>query len=116
VSHLEDTLLLQMRMVGLPEPRREYCFCLDRRWRFDFAFPDANLAVEVEGATWVNGRHSRGNGFEKDCAKYNTAALLGWRVLKFTGGMIGNGEAITVIEKMIKCEKEEEYRERGTLS
>jgi hypothetical protein len=30
------------------------------------------------------GRHTSGGGFIKDCEKYNAAALLGWRVLRYT--------------------------------
>lgn len=56
------------------------------------------IAVEVEGGTWSGGRHTRGDGFEKDCEKYNTAALAGWRVLRFTGAQVQSGIAITVIE------------------
>jgi len=96
-SNLEDTLYRQMEAVGLPLPEREYRFAPPRRWRFDFAWPDRKLAVEVEGGIWVRGRHNRGAGFVRDCEKYNTAVLLGWRVLRFTPGMIRSGEAIKAI-------------------
>ncbi len=75
----------------------EYRFDSIRRWRADFAFPKAKLLVEVEGGTWTQGRHTRGKGFEADCDKYNAAATLGWRVLRFTPGMIKRGEAVNVI-------------------
>jgi very-short-patch-repair endonuclease len=67
-----------------PMPRRQYCFHPARRWRFDFAWPDAMVAVEVEGGVWTGGRHTRGAGFQADCRKYNAAVLLGWRVLRYT--------------------------------
>jgi very-short-patch-repair endonuclease len=60
----------------------------ERKWRFDFAWPAKALAVELEGGSWVRGRHNRPQGFENDCEKYNAAALLGWRVLRFTTGMV----------------------------
>jgi very-short-patch-repair endonuclease len=63
------------------------------------AYPDMMLAVEVEGGTWINGRHSRGAGMEKDMDKYNTAALDGWTVLRFTGNMIKSGMAIQQIQR-----------------
>jgi len=71
-----------------PEPEREYRFAPPRRWRFDFAWPDAMVAVECEGGTWSRGRHVRGGGFERDCAKYNAAALAGWTVVRLTRGML----------------------------
>ena len=97
MSALEDTLLNQMRLMGVPEPEREYRFAaeaLGRQWRFDFAWPDKMLAVEAEGGTWARGRHVRGGGFERDCEKYNAAAMLGWRVLRYTSSMIDDGRAM----------------------
>jgi len=69
---------------GLPAPEAEYRFHEKRKWRFDFAWPDSMVAVEIEGGTFVRGRHTRGMGHHKDCEKYNQATLLGWRVLRFT--------------------------------
>lgn len=73
---------------GYPAPVTEYRFDAERHWRFDFAWPARKVAVEIEGATWTRGRHTRGAGFEKDAEKYNAATLLGWRVLRFTGDML----------------------------
>ena len=61
----------------------EHKFHETRKWRFDFAWPDQKLAVEVEGGAFSGGRHTRGIGFVKDCEKYNAAVLAGWRVLRF---------------------------------
>ena len=95
---------------NLPQPEREYRFAPPRRWRFDFAFVDLMLAVEVEGGTWVSGRHNRGAGFERDCIKYNTAVNMGWRVLRFTRGMIDNGTALEQLQEsfavMCPCAKD----------
>lgn len=67
---------------------REYRFHPVRRWRFDFAFPDHKIAVEVEGGTWVRGAHVRGKHYRSDCEKYLEAAILGWTVLRFTSDML----------------------------
>ena len=101
MSDLEDTLLFQLRALGIPEPVREYRFTLPRRWRFDFAWPEWKLVVEVEGGTWSRSRHTTGAGFEKDAVKYNTAAEKGWLVFRYTSGMIASGEAATQIEHKI---------------
>lgn len=67
---------------GLPEPVVELKFHPERRWRFDYAFPAAKVALEVEGGVWSGGRHTSGAGFVKDMEKYNAAACLGWKVLR----------------------------------
>lgn len=101
-SALEETLLDQVRRIGLPDPEREVEFHPTRKWRFDFLWRERRLAVECEGATWSRGRHTRGRGFEEDCRKYNEAALLEYRLLRFTAGMIESGEALTMIERALK--------------
>ena len=99
-SALEATLLFQMRAIGL-DPVQEYRFHKTRRWRFDFAMPDHKLGIECEGGTWKKSRHTTGKGFRDDCHKYNAAAILGWRVLRFTSDMIKKGEALQQIEDAI---------------
>ncbi len=58
---------------------RELQFHPERKWRFDFAWPGAMLALELEGV----GRHQTFVGYRADCEKYNAATLRGWRVLRF---------------------------------
>jgi len=67
---------------------REYRFNSARKWRSDFAIPDYKILIEVEGATFANGRHTRGRGYANDCEKYNSAACLGWTVLRYTSDML----------------------------
>lgn len=90
-----------MVSAELPRPEVEYKFHPDRRWRFDFAYPDLKIAIEIEGGTFVNGRHNRGAGFQSDCQKYNEAGLLGWTVYRFTGAMVRNGEAVSTINRAL---------------
>lgn len=93
-SALEEAFAVQLRAAGLPEPVREYRFAPPRRWRADFAFPELKILIECEGGGWVNGRHSRGAGFEADMEKYNAASMLGWTVLRFSGSAIKSGDAL----------------------
>lgn len=69
-------------------PVREYKFHPTRKWRIDFAWPEVKLAVEIEGAVWVQGRHTRGSGFVKDIEKYNALTELGWSLLRYPSGKI----------------------------
>lgn len=70
--------------VGLPEPACEFRFHPRRLWRFDFAWVEQLVYLEVEGGLWTNGRHSRGAGAIADLEKYSEAAILGWRGLYCT--------------------------------
>ena len=101
-SEGEETLALHIRCEKLPEPVREYKFAPDRKWRFDFAWPDRILAVECEGGMWSNGRHTRGSGAIGDMEKYNRAAILGWRVLRYTTEQIRSGAAIKEIKEVLQ--------------
>ncbi|EPP5336614.1 hypothetical protein ACUSRM_000689 [Vibrio alginolyticus] len=51
MSQLEKLLLQHIRALKLEVPMSEYRFHETRRWRFDFAYPDQQLAIEVEGGT-----------------------------------------------------------------
>mgnify|MGYP003297287319 FL=1 len=75
--------LLQHDLKGL-EIVKEHRFCPSRRWRFDYAIIDLKIAVEVDGAVWVGGRHNRAAGYVADMEKLNTAASMGWLVLRIT--------------------------------
>lgn len=102
-SALEETLLLQIRASGLPDPVREMRIVELRRWRADFAWPEKMLMVECEGGHWAGGRHSRGGtAFDNDAEKYNEAALLGWRVLRVTSTHIKSGEALEWIRRALQ--------------
>lgn len=90
-------LALQCRVAGLPEPVAEYRFAPPRRWRFDFAWPGQAIALEVDGGGFINGRHSRGLGIEKDCEKFNEAVLIGYTVLRVTPRLVANGTAINLL-------------------
>ena len=98
-SHLELDLLQQIKLCKIKEPIVEYKFSQSRRWRVDMVWLDEKLAVEVEGAIWVKGRHIRPKGFLADCEKYNELALKGFRLIRVCREHIKNGMAIDWIER-----------------
>lgn len=65
----------------LPPPLFEWYFHPTRQWRFDVAWPEQRIALEVQGGIWEQGRHTRGAALLKEWEKLNAAAGLGWRVL-----------------------------------
>lgn len=99
-SNLERTFETIWRQLGGPELEREYRFHPKRKWRADFAHPRALVLIEVEGGTWTHGRHNRGAGYRGDCIKYNHAALLGYRVFRFTADMLTPEHIEPVIEEV----------------
>lgn len=99
-SVLENTLAYHMRAVNL-NPTAEFVFHPTRKWRFDFAFPQELVAVEIEGGIFVKGAHTRGAHFRSDCEKYNAAVELGWSVLRYTDREIKRGTAIAQIERVV---------------
>ncbi len=100
MTKLEKEFVFKLKAIGLPDPVNEYRFHPVRRWRFDFAYPEQKIAFEVEGGTWNGGRHNRGSGYEKDAEKYNQAAVLGWQVYRFTGGMIRDERSTEILEQV----------------
>lgn len=105
MSELEEVFAFQIRAAKLPAPEREVRFHPVRRWRFDFAWPSRKLAVEIDGATWSGGRHSRGAGIERDAEKYSTAAATGWRVLRGTRAMVEDGRLLVLVEEALSVEE-----------
>lgn len=98
-------LMRECRDAGLPPPVAELHFHPTRRWRFDLAWPDQRIAVEIEGGAFAQkdrktgrrtgpGRHTRGAGFRADVEKYGEAFMLGWRVLRVLPEHITKGYAI----------------------
>lgn len=126
-SSLEGKFLGLWRLLaeGWPEPVVEYRFVLDehtqgrtryvtqtkrvRTWRFDFAWPEQLVAVEMEGGVFTGGAHTRGRDYDADTQKYNASVALGWRVLRYTVAAIDERpmqmvEEIKGVLKEIQCE------------
>ncbi len=88
MSEPEAMFLVTWKAIGGRSPITEMKFDPKRRWRFDMAWPESKIALEIEGGVWSGGRHTRGAGFIKDAEKYNRAAMMGWRVLRITPDQI----------------------------
>ena len=102
MSDTETLLAVQLDQAGIGYTR-EYAFALPRRFRADFAIA-ANpiLLVEIEGGTWVAGRHSRGKGFESDCEKQALAIIAGYRYMRVTTAQVEDGTALTWIREALR--------------
>ena len=116
-SKAEERFAFHMKHCGIPDPVREYRFSKTtaRRWRFDFAWPDLKLAVEIEGlmhygkqedGSAKTGRHQTARGYQGDLDKYNTATIEGWAVLRFSQHHVKTGDAIRTLEQWFTLNKD----------
>ena len=106
-SKAEESLNILLAAWELPEPVREYRFHEKRMWRFDFAWPDHMVALEVEGILFGDGgRHQRGQGFANDCVKYLHAQHLGWLVVRVPSTWLSGGysETMNLVEQVLRTE------------
>jgi very-short-patch-repair endonuclease len=100
-SSLEFQFEMQLvyNKTNVPAFEKQLRFNPSRKWKSDFGWKDYKLLVEIEGGVYTNGRHVRGSGFEKDCEKYNSAVLDGWKILRFGPNHVKNGSAIATVVK-----------------
>ena len=74
-----------------PVPLKEYGFDPTRGWRFDYAWPELKVAVEIHGGGF-GGRHAQVAGQGLDFDKINAATMQGWSVLQFNAYHFGSAE------------------------
>ena len=82
------------------KPRLKVGVKYSKPYILDFAHPESKVAVEIQGGTWVNGRHSRGSGISGDYKKLNELQFDGWIVYQLSGEMI-TSYWVKVIKKTI---------------
>jgi hypothetical protein len=102
-SSRQAVFVALLKQRGLPHPHREYQFEPSRRWRADYCWPERGIILEVEGAVWTRGRHTRGSGFLKDMEKYNHAATLGYRVVRVTPQTLCTEDTISMLTSLLKA-------------
>lgn len=86
---IEQAFFDELKRNGLPLPTKEYTFdkLAGRKWRFDYAWPEPKVAVELQGGIWMDdreGAHTSPTNRLRDMEKYNSATIQGWRVLECT--------------------------------
>ena len=75
----------------------------NKRQRFDLAWPDKWLAVEVDGGQWKPGGGKHGSA--ADYRKLRAAVTLGWRVLRFTSGEVTSDPQSCIDEVVANLEQ-----------
>ncbi len=94
---------LERRVAALLAPLRpevEYPAPWDPNQRLDFAFPEARVAVEVDGYRW----HATRSKFEADRRRDRAAARHGWRIVRVTWSDIRDrpGEVLATIVALLE--------------
>nr|WP_314136183.1 DUF559 domain-containing protein [Acinetobacter lwoffii] len=99
-NEFEAKLARELKTLKI-EFEQEFEFHPKRKWRADFHLVGKKILVEVEGAIWSGGRHTRGKGYIGDMEKYNAATMMGFQVIRFSTDQVKSGHAIQQIEKMV---------------
>jgi len=71
-------------------------------WRFDFAWPELKIAVEIDGAPGKGG-HTTAKGYTRDRVRDTEAMILGWTVFRFTGSHVQRGYAINALIRAFRA-------------
>jgi len=103
-DHADDAAVILER-AGLKGFEREVRFHPERRWRFDLAHRAAMVAVEIEGMNCYAahpGKHRSVEGYSADLEKYNSAALGGWMVLRFTTRQMNDGTMVDLVRRALE--------------
>jgi very-short-patch-repair endonuclease len=79
-----------------------------RKWRADYCVDYLGITckmpkilIEIDGGIWTGGRHSGGTGQIKDMEKLNAAAILGYRVLRYTPQQFAKGQHLIDLKEML---------------
>lgn len=79
-SRLQRLAIEALANAGLPPPEVEFPIPWSPRKRFDLAYPEAKLAIELDGRRW----HSTADRFQADRERDREALAHGWVVVRFT--------------------------------
>jgi hypothetical protein len=101
-SEWEERFALQLRLENIHH-EREYRFDKTRKWRADFFIDtlEYGILVEIQGAIWNGGRHTRGKGYQADCERLNRATILGFKVLWGTPHMVRSGLLLDQVKQLL---------------
>lgn len=110
-SKFEDEFAFQCRALKLPAPLTQHRWATalrsetgrPRQFTADFAWPQFNLLVEVQGGIWRvgGGAHSRPAMIERDIDKQQCAVLLGLFLLPVTTDEVKTGNAIALVQRVL---------------
>lgn len=101
MTYKPQIVLAYFNACKLPKPYLEYAFHPERKWRFDFAWLEYKVALEVDGGIWIKGGHNRGAQIKKTWEKENAAQLLCWRIFKCEPCDLCTNETVSMIRSAL---------------
>ncbi len=124
VSKLEQQLYEQMYWCSDIPPTEHWAagvygqayVCADRKWQWDFCWPERMIAVEVQGGLYrrsgakkcracgqtPTGAHNTAKGYNRDVEKLNAAMILGYRFIIVTSDTLKSGQAVRDIAALFR--------------
>lgn len=101
-SKLEADYVAQLERIEVPAFEINYRWHSVREWRWDVAFVDDKVAVEIDGVRRDGkGDHQTEKGMTNDYQKVAEGVLWGWTILRFTRTMVASGEAAELTQRVI---------------
>ena len=96
----------QLSLVGI-QVETEFVFASPRKWRSDYRIQGTSILIEFEGGLFAKGKqgHSSVSGILRDMEKYNSAALLGYTVIRIAPNHVVNGQALRWVEEALGAAK-----------
>lgn len=109
-NKLNDLMYHQIKCSGIPLPLREQVIIPDRKYIFDFFWPQFGKQtafwLEVDGGQWMpKGGHNSGTGMRRDREKDIAAFFENLKGFRVTGDMVEDGTAIAAVVKFFKGTK-----------
>jgi very-short-patch-repair endonuclease len=97
---------VQMKLSGI-QVETEFIFASPRKWRSDYRVKNTKVLIEFEGGLFAKGKqgHSSVSGILRDMEKYNSAALLGYTVIRIAPNHVTSGQALKWVEEAIGATK-----------
>lgn len=105
MTGIEALALNRIISAGLPEGVPQHRFHPTRRWRFDRAWPERMVALELEGGIYRHGWHQSIGGYQKDLDKYNAAAIIGWKVIRCSREDVRDGTMVRLLSAVLTPER-----------
>lgn len=103
MSALEAEFEFQLKAMKIAY-KKEQSLVPGRRYRWDFIVGD--LAIEINGGSWIKSGHSTGTGLQRDYDKAYEALKAGYRPLSLTGKDVKSGEGIQKVIQLMKVKSE----------
>lgn len=110
-SPLQRELKAQLERAGFAF-EEEFRFIPERKWKADFYLRHYRILLECDGGLWSKGNsgHSSGTGIINGYDRCNEAQIAGYKMLRFDGNAIKNGEAMKVILRACQIGEGKEWR------